>query len=140
MGGAYNDQEVDAIIEEIKRLVIDNAYEGSVGIVTPFRAQAERIAKAIDKDSRVKNALAKNDLLVDTVHKFQGDERDLMVFSPVISNGTAAGALGFLKNTGNLFNVAITRARAVLVVVGDAGYCSKCGVPYMECLLSMLID
>lgn len=76
--------------------------------------------------------MTNNDFLVDTVHKFQGDERDLMFFSPVISQGTSQGALGFLKNTGNLFNVAITRARAVLVVVGDHDYCAKCGVPYME--------
>ena len=131
-GGAYNDHEVEVIIEEIKRLVISNSYKGTVGVVTPFRAQAERIQKAIEKNPALKNSLAKNDFLVDTVHKFQGDERDLMLFSPVISQGTSQGALGFLKNTGNLFNVAITRARAVLVVVGDASYCSKCGVPYME--------
>ena len=73
-----------------------------------------------------------NEFLVDTVHKFQGDERDLMIFSPVISTGTNSGAISFLKNTGNLFNVAITRARAVLVMVGDLSYCSKCGVSYME--------
>ena len=131
-GGAYNDSEVKAIIEEIKRLVIGNGYDGSVGVVTPFRTQAERIRKAIESDPKLKNTLSKNDFLVDTVHKFQGDERDLMFFSPVISQGTSQGALSFLKNTGNLFNVAITRARAVLVVVGDSGYCSKCGIPYME--------
>lgn len=131
-GGAYNDSEVMAIVEEIKHLVINNGYKGTVGVVTPFRAQAERIGKAIEKHTELKNTLANNDFLVDTVHKFQGDERDLMFFSPVISQGTSQGALGFLKNTGNLFNVAITRARAVLVVVGDSIYCSKCGVPYME--------
>lgn len=131
-GGAYNDSEVTAIVEEIKRLVINNDYKGTVGVVTPFRAQADRIGKAIEKHAELKIALAKHDFLVDTVHKFQGDERDLMFFSPVISQGTSQGSLGFLKNTGNLFNVAITRARAVLVVVGDSGYCSKCGVPYME--------
>lgn len=131
-GGAYNDTEVSAIIEEIKRLVIDSAYKGTVGVVTPFKTQAERIQSAIEKDASLKNALLKNDFLVDTVHKFQGDERDLMFFSPVISKDTGQGALTFLKNTGNLFNVAITRARSVLVVVGDSDYCSKCGITYME--------
>ena len=131
-GGAYNDSEVNAIIEEIKRLVIDNDYKGSVGIVTPFKAQAEKINSAISKTPELREALLKNDLLVDTVHKFQGDERDLMFFSPVISQGTGQGALGFLRNTGNLFNVAITRARAVLVVVGNSDYCATCGITYME--------
>lgn len=131
-GGAYNDAEAAAIVNEIRRLVTDNGYTGTVGVVTPFRAQAERIRSAIERSPELMSALAQNDFLVDTVHKFQGDERDLMFFSPVISQGTPQGALGFLKNTGNLFNVAITRARAVLVVVGAFGYCLKCAVPYME--------
>lgn len=131
-GGAYNDFEVAAIVDELKRLVVQNGYKGTVGVVTPFRSQAERIAKAVEKLPDLKSALTGNDFLVDTVHKFQGDERDLMFFSPVISQGVSQGALGFLKNTGNLFNVAITRARAVLIVVGDLDYCSKCGVSYME--------
>ena len=38
----------------------------------------------------------------------------------------------FLKSTGNLFNVAITRARALLVTVGDKQYCKQCGVNYLE--------
>lgn len=132
-GGAYNTSEASSLVAEIKHLVIDNDYTGSVGVVTPFRAQAEKIQTAINNDPALKERLAvKNDFLVDTVHKFQGDERDMMFFSPVISHGTGQGAIGFLNNTGNLFNVAITRARAVLVVVGDVNFCASCGVPYME--------
>lgn len=135
-GGAYNDAETENIVKELKRLAVYNSYNGTIGVVTPFRAQAERIHKAILADTELKNALAKNDFLVDTVHKFQGDERDLIFFSPVISHGTEQGALSFLKNTGNLFNVAVTRARAVLIVVGDLDYCAECGVPYMEHFVS----
>lgn len=131
-GSAYNTCEVDIIVEEIKNLVLNNEYQGTIGVVTPFRAQADRIRKAIEMQHTLASALVKNDFLVDTVHKFQGDERDLMFFSPVISNGTSLSALSFLRNTDNLFNVAITRAKAVLIVVGDSEYCSKCGVPYME--------
>lgn len=132
-GGAYNDTEVDEIVNEIKRLVIDNDYHGSVGVVTPFRAQAEKIRKVIEDKPELYNYLStNNEFQVDTVHKFQGDERDVMIFSPVISVGTSSGALGFLNNTGNLFNVAITRARAILVVVGDMNYCAHSGVSYME--------
>ena len=35
-----------------------------------------------------------------------------MIFSPVVSEGITDGAVNFLKKTDNLFNVAITRARA----------------------------
>src|ERR1035437_7192773 len=51
------------------------------------------------------------------IHRFQGDERDVMLFSPVISRGAARETAGFLRSNGNLFNVAITRARGVLYVV-----------------------
>ncbi|MGQ0527040.1 MAG: AAA domain-containing protein [Alphaproteobacteria bacterium] len=66
------------------------------------------------------------------VHQFQGDERDLMIFSPVVSKDMPAGELGFLRGNGNLFNVAITRARAQLVVVGDLAECSQCDVDYLS--------
>jgi very-short-patch-repair endonuclease len=72
------------------------------------------------------------DFLVDTVHKFQGDERDVMIFSPVVSEGVADTALGFLRSNSNLFNVAITRARAALVVVGDRSAAMNCGIEYLS--------
>jgi very-short-patch-repair endonuclease len=71
------------------------------------------------------------DLLVDVVHKFQGDERDCIFFSPVVSESTPDTALGFLRSTGNLFNVAVTRARSILCVVGDMDECARCGVEYL---------
>ena len=55
-----------------------------------------------------------------------------MIFSTVVSTNMPQSGLIFLKNNGNLFNVAITRARATLIVVGDLGYIISCGVPYLE--------
>ena len=57
--------------------------------------------------------------MVDTVHGFQGDERDVIFFSPVVSAGISDSTLRFLKSHGDLFNVAITRARSEVVVVGN---------------------
>jgi hypothetical protein len=118
-GGAINENEARKVITELKRLVIGQDYTGSIGIVTPFRAQANFIRQIVSEDKTLSSELIKNDFLVDTVHKFQGDERDLMIFSPVVSQNTPSGALRFLQNNGNLFNVAITRARAMLLVIGD---------------------
>ena len=55
-----------------------------------------------------------------------------MIFSPVISEGTPSQSLNFLKRNRNLFNVAITRARAMLLVVGDKTVTGSCGVEYLE--------
>lgn len=131
-GSAYNDKEINCIIEQLKHLVVNN-YRGSIGVVTPFKAQAERINRALESESNLYNSLLSNNMfLADTVHKFQGDERDLIIFSTVISLGVLPGAISFLKNTGNLFNVAITRAKSTLIVIGDERSCLHSGIPYLE--------
>jgi very-short-patch-repair endonuclease len=56
----------------------------------------------------------------------------LIIFSPVVSEGMTDGALNFLRRTGNLFNVAITRARAILIVVGDMRACHNSGVAHYK--------
>ncbi len=130
-GGAENEAEAKAVVMVLKKLIIDRGYRGSVGVVSPFRAQANLIRRLVEMDDVLGPEVIKHDFLADTVHKFQGDERDVMVFSPVVSNGITPGALSFLRNNGNLFNVAITRARAMLLVVGDQQAASQCSVDYL---------
>jgi very-short-patch-repair endonuclease len=130
-GGAENPQEATALVAALRDLLIVRGYEGSVGVVTPFRAQAQRLQKTIHADAELDAIAQRRDLLVDTVHKFQGDERDVMFFSPVISADAPQGALSFLRSNGNLFNVAITRARGLLHVVGDRSAAAGCGVDYL---------
>lgn len=130
-GGAVNLIEAEQVINTIRQLVNDQGYKGTIGVVSPFRAQANLIRETVNRDEAFSAHLIQHEFLSDTVHKFQGDERDVMIFSPVISRGTPAGALGFLRNNGNLFNVAITRARAMLVVVGDQQAAMQCDVSYL---------
>jgi very-short-patch-repair endonuclease len=121
------------VIRILRRLSVELGFEGSIGVTTPFHLQADMITKALERDSELRNHLElHNQILIDTVHKFQGDERDVVIFSPVVSEGTKSQSLMFLKSTGNLFNVAITRARSLLVTVGDKQYCKQCGVSYLE--------
>ena len=132
-GGAYNLKEAECVIRVLRRLSMELEFEGSIGVTTPFHLQADMITKALEQDAELRNHLElHNQILIDTVHKFQGDERDVIIFSPVVSEGTKPQSLMFLKSTGNLFNVAITRARSLLVTVGDKKYCKQCGVSYLE--------
>ena len=132
-GGAYNLKEAECVIRVLRRLSIELEFEGSIGVTTPFHLQADMITKALEQDAELRNHLElHNQILIDTVHKFQGDERDVIIFSPVVSEGTKSQSLMFLKSTGNLFNVAITRARSLLVTVGDKKYCKQCGVSFLE--------
>ncbi len=129
--GALNEVEAKAAVQELERLGIQQGYTGTVGVVTPFRAQANRIRDLVNAHPHASILLNKLELLIDSVQKFQGDERDVMIFSPVVSKGIADGAVGFLKKTDNLLNVANTRARAALVVVGDSAAAKNAGVAYL---------
>jgi very-short-patch-repair endonuclease len=130
-GGALNGPEAEAIVAEVRKLVVDRGYNGAIGVVTPFRAQANRIRTLVHQDRELTHRLAALQFVVDTVHGFQGDERDVIFFSPVVSAGANEGMLRFLKNRGNLFNVAVTRARSELAVVGDRQGALDSGVSYL---------
>jgi very-short-patch-repair endonuclease len=130
-GSSYNDQEAERVVKELSRLV-SNGYKGTIGVVTPFRAQHLRIQDKINQNKDLADRLILRDFLCDTVHKFQGDERDVILFSSVVSAGVTEGAVSFLQRTGNLFNVAITRARAALIVVGDNHVSYHSGIPHYK--------
>ena len=54
-----------------------------------------------------------------TVHAFQGDEKDIVLFSTAITEQTQAGTYAWLKNNKELINVATSRAKDQLVVLSD---------------------
>ena len=131
-GGSFNSLEINKILKYLNDLIFEKSYKGTIGIVSPFRAQVNYINQEIVKDKKLLKELNSRNYICDTVHKFQGDERDLMIFSPVVSKGMSRGSLHFLKNNGNLFNVAITRARGALITIGDMTACIKCGISYLS--------
>ena len=111
----YNKEEAIEIIKILKSFQKSNLKKISFGIVTLFRAQMELIADMIKKTSELKNM----DIAIGTTHRFQGDEKDIIIFSPAISQNIKQTTLNWIHTTTQLLNVAITRARSVLIIVGD---------------------
>ncbi|MGH8141270.1 MAG: AAA domain-containing protein [Steroidobacteraceae bacterium] len=130
-GSADNPIEAKALVNDLRGLVVTRGFQGTVGVVTPFRAQVQLISRLVSKDAELSALVPRLELLVETVHRFQGDERDVMFFSPVVSDDVTPGALSFLRTNGNLFNVAITRARGLLQVVGDSAAAVDSGIDYL---------
>jgi len=116
--GGINVPEAEAVVAELQRLEAQG-YPGTIGVVTPFRAQANRI-RQMAMSGISSSFFSSAEIDIGTAHTFQGDERDVMIYSPVITTGASRGALWFVgERNMNLFNVAITRARSALIVVGD---------------------
>ena len=88
------------------------AQDTSIGIISPYAGQVGRIREEIAKDETLKSF----DIEVNSIDGFQGQERDVIYITLVRSNDN--GNIGFLKDYRRL-NVALTRARMKLVVIGD---------------------
>lgn len=133
--GCWSRAEADAVCAHLRTLLLEQGYRGSVGVVTPFVAQAERLRDRIEAEipADIREAIH---LTVATAHKFQGDARDLMVFSLCIGPDMPRGSQGFVATTPNLVNVAVSRARAVCHVFGNLDFAATCGIGHVQALVA----
>jgi len=99
--------EVSAIIEYATA-----NKDKSIGVITPFVNQRKLV------EEEIKNHSLTN-VVCGTVHAFQGDEKDVVLFSTALTDQTQAGTYGWLKNNKELINVATSRAREKLIVLAD---------------------
>ncbi|PHN04056.1 AAA domain-containing protein [Flavilitoribacter nigricans] len=84
-----------------------------IAIISPYREQVKHMDTAIAEDTE----LTEVPLTINTIDGFQGQESDVVYISLVRSNGK--GEIGFLKDYRRM-NVAMTRARQQLIVIGDS--------------------
>ena len=97
-----------------KQRVLEESMD--VGVISPYRAQVQYLRRMIKKKDFFKPF--RHLISVNTVDGFQGQERDIILISLVRAN--AEGQIGFLRDLRRM-NVAMTRARMKLVILGDAG-------------------
>ncbi len=108
-----------------------DAFYKHIGIVTPFNNQKNMIKKHLPNENNL------NEILVGTVHAFQGSEREIIIFSPAIDK--ACNYTHFTNcDHGNMMNVAVSRAKSAFWVIGscagmkNAGKYTKELVKYIE--------
>jgi superfamily I DNA and/or RNA helicase len=103
-----NEGEADLVVARARELLAAGLAPSELAVITPYRAQASLIRERLADVA---------DLEVDTVDAFQGREKDAVLVSLVRSN--TEQAVGFLSDLRRM-NVAITRPRRHLFVVGDS--------------------
>ena len=119
--GRMNSQEADALVKQLEEYVhgfgIHRVLDEGIdfGIITPYRAQKYYLKRAIQKSYKLKRL--RHLIRINTIDGFQGQECDVIMMSLVRSN--AHGQIGFLNDLRRM-NVAMTRARHKLIIVGDS--------------------
>jgi len=89
----------------------------SIGILSPYREQVNHLEAMFREDALLLPLLSTGNIAINTIDGFQGQERDVIYISLVRSNDKHE--IGFLQDYRRM-NVAMTRARMVLVVIGDS--------------------
>ena len=102
-----NPSEAELIAKQVEALLDAGLAASDIAVITPYAAQVRLL----------RNHLAHHGLEIDTVDGFQGREKEAVLISLVRSS--ESGEIGFLADTRRM-NVALTRARRKLIVIGDS--------------------
>ncbi|WOL03127.1 putative RNA helicase SDE3 isoform X1 [Canna indica] len=119
----FNRIEASKVVEIIRKLMRNTDLgENDIGVITPYRQQVLKLKKALE-------SLEMPELKVGSVEQFQGQEREVIIISTVRStvkhnDFDRVHNLGFLSNPRR-FNVSITRAKSLLIIVGNPHIITK---------------
>ena len=130
-----NPAEAEEVVRRLTHLVRSDL---TVGVVTPFRGQADRI-KRLAEERISRDALGEAGFLSATAHSYQGNERDAIVISCVVSPDMNRRNRLWIEDTNTLINVAVSRARRSLIVIGHPEI-NRLGTPTLSSLRSYLRD
>ncbi|ABN67685.2 predicted protein [Scheffersomyces stipitis CBS 6054] len=120
-GSKFNEMEALVVTQHIKKLLESGVAPEHIGVISPYNAQVSVLKKIIQKGgSRIE---------ISTVDGFQGREKEVIIISLVRSNDNRE--IGFLKDKRRL-NVAMTRPKRQLCVIGDLELMSTCGVKFLH--------
>ena len=124
--GRINKAEALLSIEELKKYITKIGKERLLeeridfGLISPYKVQVQYLRQLVKKDAFFKPF--RSLITINTVDGFQGQERDVILISLVRANED--GQIGFLNDLRRM-NVAITRARMKLIILGDASTLTK---------------
>lgn len=108
--------QVLAMIKQIAEINAKIGIQPSVGIITPFRAQIALIKQMLENEN-----LLNPQISIDTVERYQGSARDIIIISLVANRKSSLRSITSFNSDGidRKLNVALTRARSQIFIVGN---------------------
>lgn len=111
---------VNKVFQDVLRKISDTNL--SIGIVTPYSRQQDAIHEEISQLTPAE-LLEKHNVKILTAHKFQGSEKDIMIFSLVLASRGNGSSDRWYNIYPQILNVALSRAKYLLYIVGDKNFC-----------------
>ena len=117
-GTKFHSEEADKVVEllrSIQRVFGDDFDEETVGVITPYRAQIAQIYQRLDENLR-------KQVTVDTVERYQGSERKIIILSMATNHAAQMRFLQSLNHKQTVdkkLNVALSRAKEQLILLGN---------------------
>lgn len=150
-GSRISEPEAEAVTAQLRQIVLEAGFKGSVGVISPYKAQADLIAAKIRRVPeltallRPEQAAAAEqagpalfgeeepfhddeDLFVSSVHRSQGSERDVIILSLCASGNMSNN---FIERR-RVLNVAVSRARSLVVVVSNLKAAVQSGASFLK--------
>lgn len=109
--------EAEVVCELVQRLVEANVPPAEIGVVVPYRAQG-RLVRNLLRDALPSREMLR-EIVADTVERMQGQEREVVLVSLATSSPTFAEGLADFFFQPQRLNVAITRPRTKLILIGS---------------------
>jgi DNA replication ATP-dependent helicase Dna2 len=115
----HSDQEARLVVDLLTTLLDCGVTPEQIGVVAPYRAQGRAIRSLLRKALPESPELRRS-IVIDTVERMQGQERDLVIVSLTTSNPVFATQVADFLFQPERLNVAITRPRSKLIIVGSS--------------------
>jgi hypothetical protein len=128
-GSWCNELELRETLALVESLLDHGLHPAEIAVITPYRGQLERLRRsfaerriALESSAELSETAGatgqqRAGVALGTVHRFQGGERSVVLFSSVV---THPASLGFLNTRPNLLNVAVSRAQHHFICLGHA--------------------
>lgn len=138
-GEQSSDKEAKFIADTVAGFIARGISPSEIGILSPFRAQAATIRRMIRKHAEIPED-AKQEITSDTIDKMQGQERDVIIYSLVSGNADYMIEMAEFLYNPNKMNVAFSRAKSKLIIVGNIDKIKELDLPDYPHLKKMIMS